>query len=206
MVGIRISQAWLGLYATDVYLASRGTGLSTAVVAGGILVTAGYSILGRGLCVPILGRVSDAFLRRGKSRTPLAIASLAMTVASFQLLSTGPREVWLLWLVAILLGTTVNTFTLIVADASEAYGPEKTGSVSSFMNTVGQLMGATALALSGYLGVGLSAGSSESLNEYRGIWLSGMAGVVALTLSGSGLYYLAVRNRSTTSMAARSAT
>src|SRR5262249_55391414 len=86
MVGIRISQAWLGLYAADVYIATRGVALNAAVVAAGILVTAGYSIIGRGLCVPILGRVSDAFLKRGKSRTTLAIASLAMTVVSFQLL------------------------------------------------------------------------------------------------------------------------
>jgi hypothetical protein len=196
MVGIRISQAWLVLYATDVYISTRGFSLNAAVVAAGVLATVGYSLVGRGLCVPILGRISDAVLKRGKSRTTLAIASLAITVISFQLLSMGPTAIWFLWLVAILLGLTVNSFTLVVADASEAYGPEKTGSVSSFMNTVGQLMGATALAVSGYMGVGLSAGASESLNEYRGIWLSGVAWIVVLTVAGSTLYYVAVRKRS----------
>jgi len=197
MVGIRISQAWLVLYATDVYIATRGFSLNAAVVAAGLLTTIGYWLAGQGLCVAILGRISDALLKRGKSRTTLAIASLAITAVSFQLLSTGPTVIWFLWLSAILLGMTVNSFTLVVADASEAYGPEKTGSVSAFMNTVGQLIGATALAVSGYIGIGLSAGARESLSEYQGIWLSGVAWVVALTLAGSGLYYLTIRNRST---------
>lgn len=196
MVGIRISQAWLGLYAADVYIAARGFSLNAAVVAAGFLATMGYSLLGHGLGVAALGRISDALLKRGISRTMLAIGSLAITVMSFQLLSMGPEAIWFLWLVAIVLGVTVNSFTLVVADASEAYGPERTGSVSSFMNTVGQIMGATALAVSGYIGMGLSAGSTGSLNEYQGIWLSGMAWIVALTVAGSAFYYVAFRNRS----------
>lgn len=98
-------------------------------------------------------------------------------------------------LIAVLLGTVVNSFTLIIAEASETYGSERTGSVSSFMNMVGQLMGASSLAVSGYIGLALSAGEGNSLDEYQGIWLSGMAWIVTLTLLGSLLYHVALKTR-----------
>jgi MFS family permease len=177
----------------DVYISARGFSVNEAVVASALLATLAYSLFGRGVGCPVLGRVSDALLRRGTSRTSLVIASLAITAVSFQLLSMGVTAMWFLWLVAVVLGTTVNAFTLVIAEASEAYGPEKTGSVSSFMNTVGQLIGATALAVSGYIGVGLNPGAKNSLDEYQGIWLSGVAWVVALALLGSLLYYVAQR-------------
>ena len=139
--------------------------------------------------------LSDALLKRGISRTALVIASLAITAASFQVLSMGVTALWFLSVLAVLLGTAVNSFTLVIAEASETYGAERTGSVSSFMNTVGQLSGATALAVSGYIGVALSAGGRNSLDEYQGIWLSGMAWIVSLTLLGILLHYFALKNR-----------
>jgi nitrate/nitrite transporter NarK len=198
MVGIRISQAWFALYVTDVYVQTRGMSLNEAVVTAGLLATVLYSLLGRGLCTPVLGRISDGLLKRGPStslgtgaRGRLVIASLVVTVISFQLMAMGVTSIPVLAMLAVLMGLTVNSFTLVIAEASEFYGAEKTGSVSSFMNMVGQLLGATALAVSGYIGVGLNGGAKDSLADYEGIWLSGIAWIVALTVGGSVAYYFA---------------
>jgi sugar phosphate permease len=205
MVGIRISQAWFALYVTDVYVQTRGMGLNQAVVTSGLLATVLYSLLGRGLCTPVLGRISDAMLKRGRSRASLVIASLVVTVISFQLMAMGVTSIPVLALLAVVMGLTVNSFTLVIAEASEFYGAERTGSVSSFMNTVGQLMGATALAVSGYIGVGLNGGAKDSLDDYQGIWLSGIAWIVALMIAGSVAYYLGVKHRATTESIASTA-
>jgi membrane protein DedA with SNARE-associated domain len=79
---------------------------------------------------------------------------------------------------------------------SETYGSEKTASVFGFINMMGQLAGATVLAVSGYLGIALSTGEHNSLAEYQGIWLAGMTSVLLTTAIGGALY-LAVRHRST---------
>ena len=178
-----------------VYVRTRGMSLNQAVVTSALLATVLYSLLGRGLCTPVLGRISDVLLKHGQSRGALVIASLVVTVISFQLMAMGVTSIPLLALLGVLMGLTVNSFTLVITEASEFYGAEKTGSVSSFMNMVGQLMGATALAVSGYVGVGLNGGAKDSLGDYQGIWLSGIAWIVALTVAGSVAYYLAVKHR-----------
>jgi hypothetical protein len=61
---------------------------------------------------------------------------------------------------------------------------------------LGQIAGATVLAVSGYLGVALSTGERNSLQEYYGIWLAGMASVAAVTAIGA-VMWMALRYRST---------
>ena len=53
-----------------------------------------------------------------------------------------------------------------------------------FLNTVAQLGGASALLLSGYLGIALSSTPGNALAEYRGIWLVGLASCI-VTAGGS---------------------
>jgi hypothetical protein len=40
-----------------------------------------------------------------------------------------------------------------------------------FINMFSQLCGATALAVSGYIGIALNSAPGNPLEEYRGIWL-----------------------------------
>ena len=117
------------------------------------------------------------------------IASLVLTIVLFQLLSTLVTAVWLLVVVAVLLGTAVNCFPLIAAAVSDTYGPQKTASVMGFVNMVAQLVGATSLAASGYLGIALSGPGGNSLDEYQGIWLSGMGAIGLVTALGAGIYF-----------------
>lgn len=188
MVGIRTSQAWIAVYLSDVYASTRGLDLNGAVVAGGMFATLAFSLIGRGLCVPIAGRLSDYLVARGISRIAVVIAWLAVVIVLFQILSLRVTTMWLLAIVAVLLGTSVNCFTLITASVSETYGPERTASVTGVINTCGQLVGATALAVSGYLGVAMAAGDDSSLAEYQGVWLSGMVTVAMTAGLGTAIH------------------
>ena len=57
-----------------------------------------------------------------------------------------------------------------------------------------QLSGATALAVSGYVGISLNAQPGNALAEYRGIWLSAVVGMAVMVLLSIGSY-LALQER-----------
>lgn len=193
IIGVRNAQAWTAVYVTDVYIATRGLDVNTAVVAGGLLVTIAYSLFGRGFGVPLAGRLSDALFKRGWPRMVPVIAWLVLSIVLFQLLSMRVTAIWMLITIAVLLGTSVNCFPLIAAAVSDTYGPRKTASVMGFVNMVAQLAGATSLAASGYLGIALSGGGGNSLSEYQGIWLSGMCAIALLTTLGAGIHVVGRR-------------
>ena len=194
IVAVRNVQAWTAVYVTDVYIATRGLDVNTAVVAGGVLVTIAYSLFGRALGVPLAGRLSDALFTRGWPRMVPVIAWLVLAIVLFQLLSMRVTAIWLLVMIAVLLGTSVNCFPLIAAAVSDTYGPRKTASVMGLVNMVAQFSGATSLAASGYLGIAVSGGGGNSLSEYQGIWLSGMVAIALLTAVGTGIH-VALRHR-----------
>jgi MFS family permease len=195
IIAVRNVQAWTAVYVTDVYIATRALDVNAAVVAGGVLVTISYSLFGRGVGVPLAGKMSDLLMQRGWPRMVPVIGWLLLTIVLFQLLSMRVTGIWLLVVIAVLLGTAVNCFPLIAAAVSETYGPQKTASVMGFVNMVAQLSGATSLAASGYLGIALSGGGGNSLAEYQGIWLSGMAAVAVATALGAGIYVALRRDR-----------
>ncbi len=190
IIGVRNVQAWLAVYVTDVYMTTRGFPINEAVVAGGVLATISYSLFGRGIGVPMAGKVSDMLMRRQLPRMAMVIGLLVLTIVLFQLLSMRITGIWLLVAIAVSLGTSVNCFPLIAASVSETYGTEKTGSVMGFVNMLAQFLGASSLAASGYLGIAMSGGEENSLAEYQGIWLSGMAAIAITTALGTGLYLI----------------
>ena len=49
VIGIRGTQTWMAVYATDVYVSSYGLRLNQAVVSGGLLAFVAYSLVGRGV-------------------------------------------------------------------------------------------------------------------------------------------------------------
>ncbi|OFW02639.1 MAG: hypothetical protein A3I61_11025 [Acidobacteria bacterium RIFCSPLOWO2_02_FULL_68_18] len=195
MVGTRTAQAWISIYMADVYAAAHGYETNAAVVTGGLFATVAYSMIGRGLGVPLAGKVSDVLVRRGISRVAVVIGWLVLTVVLFQLLSMRVTGLWLLAVVAVLAGTAVNCFTLITASVSETYGPDKTASITGFVNMCGQLVGATSLASSGYLGIALRGADTGPLAEYQGVWLSGVLSVSVMTVIGAGIYLTKLKTR-----------
>lgn len=192
VVGIRLTQAWIAVYAADVYISQQGMSLNDAVVGGGLLALLAYSLTGRAIGCPTAGKISDALAKRGVTRTAVTFGWLVLGMVLLQILTMGVTAIWALAIVAALLGTSVNLFSLVPAAISETYGRQRTASLSSFANTMAQLSGATALAVSGYVGISLANQPGNALAEYRGIWLSGLVGMATLTALGLAAY-IAVR-------------
>ena len=188
VVGIRLTQAWIAVYAADVYIFERGMSLNDAVVAGGLLALLAYSLTGRAIGCPLAGNMSDALAARGISRTAVLFLWLIVGMTLLQVLAVGVTSLWAMAVVAALLGTSVNLFSLVPAAISETYGRQRTASLSSFTNMVAQLSGATALAVSGYVGISMNSQPGNALTEYRGIWLSGLAGMGIMTALGFAAY------------------
>jgi MFS family permease len=186
IVAVRIVQPWIAVYAADVYIA-RGLATRDAVLAGGLLAVISYSLLGRGIGCPLAGRAADRALGAGLSRNAVAAGWLVFAFALLGILSYGTTNTWTLGVTAFLLGTAINSFSLVIASIADTYGPARTSSIASFVNMVAQFAGATALALSGRIGMSLSAQAGNSLAEYRGIWLSAMVGVAVMTTIGLAL-------------------
>jgi MFS family permease len=188
IIAIRILPPWLQLYATDIYI-SRGMPVKQAAIAGGVLTT--VYLAGRLVGVPICGFVSDRLSARGVSRNSLAIGFLLLTAVLFQLMPLGINSTPALGVIACLMGISINMYPLVTTAVSESFGAEKTSSVMGFLNTFAQLSGATALAISGYLGIALSSAPGNALEEYRGIWLVGIVGCVLTAITGALLPFLA---------------
>ena len=188
IVGIRGTQTWMAVYAADVYIARYGMSLNQAVVAGGLLALGAYSLLGRAVGCPLAGKLSDVLARRGISRTVVLIGWLLAGIVLLLILSAGVSTVWSLVLIAALLGMSVNLFSLVPAAISETYGPLRTASIASFTNTLGQLAGASVLAVSGYVGISLNSQPGNALADYRGIWLSGMVGMAMMATLAIACY------------------
>ena len=189
IIALRILPPWLPIFAADIYI-SQGMSLNEAVVAGGLLST--VYLGGRVLGVPAAGFVSDRLIGR-VSRKTMATVFLFLNVGLLQLLSMGVTSTWVLASIACLMGMTINLYPLITTAVSETFGPAKTSSVMGFINTWAQLCGATALASSGFIGIALNTGAGNSLEEYRGIWLVGMAGCLLTAGLGVILSYVVWR-------------
>jgi MFS family permease len=183
IMAVRIVQPWIAVYAADLYIA-HGLRTSEAVLKGGLLAVVAYSLLGRGVGCPLGVRLADAARARGISRMAISIGWLVVALAVLGVLAVGTTSMWLVGALAFLVGTAINSFSLVTASIADTYGPQRTASVVSFVNMVAQFAGATGLGVSGYAGISLSAQAGNAVAEYRGIWLSAMAGVALMTAVG----------------------
>jgi hypothetical protein len=132
-------------------------------------------------------------LTRGISRNALAIGFLLLSAVLFQVMPVGIRSAVALGWIAFIMGISINMYPLITTAVSEAFGSQRTSSVMGVLNTVAQLSGATALLISGYLGIALSSAPGNALEEYRGIWLVGTVGCIGTALLGVCLSRFALR-------------
>jgi MFS family permease len=181
IISIRILPPWLPIYAADIYI-SRGMPLQKAVIAAGILST--MYLAGRLVGPPLIGFLSDRLTAKGISRNSLAIGCLLLTAVLFQFMPLGIRSTPTLGVIAFLMGIAINMYPLVTAAVSETFGSHRTSSVMGFLSMVSQLAGASALLLSGYLGIALSSTPGNALAEYRGIWLVGVAGSLGTAMLG----------------------
>ena len=146
-------------------------------------------LAGRLVGVPLCGFVSDRLTRRGISRNSLAIGFLLLTAFLFRLMPLGIGSTAVLGGIAFLMGISINMYPLVTTAVSETFGAQKTSSIMGFLNTLAQLSGATALLISGYLGIALNSAPGNTLEEYRGIWLVGIVGCVCNSSRGNRVFY-----------------
>src|SRR5262249_58216692 len=95
--------------------------------------------------------------------------------------------------IAFVMGISINMYPLITTAVSETFGSNRTSSMMGFLNTFAQLSGATALFISGYLGIALNSAPGNTLEEYRGIWLVGIVGCIGTAFAGILLSRVASR-------------
>jgi len=181
IIALRILPVWLPIYAADIYI-SRGMPLARAVISAGVLST--LYLAGRLTGGPLLGFASDRLMLRGVSRKSLALGCLILSAVLFEMMPIGIRSTAALAVIAFLMGISINMYPLITTAVSETFGSNRTSSVMGFVNTFAQLSGATALLISGYLGIALSATPGNAIEEYRGIWLVGLVGCVGAGVLG----------------------
>jgi MFS family permease len=182
IIAIRILPPWLPIYAADIYI-SRGLPVNQAVLTAGVLTT--LYLAGRLVGVPLCGFASDRLVTHGISRNALAIGFLLLTAILFQLMPFGINSVAILGTISFLMGVSINMYPLVTTAVSETFGAEKTSAVMGFLNMLAQLSGATALLISGYLGIALNSVPGNTLTEYRGIWLVGIVGCVITAVVGA---------------------
>ena len=187
IISLRILPPWLPTYAADIYI-SRGMTLGNAVIAATALSS--LYLTGRLFGGPLIGFASDRLLARGISRSSLAIGFVLFSAVLFQIMPIGIRSTAVLGAIAFVMGISINMYPLITTAVSETFGPQRTSSVMGFVNMVAQLSGATALLISGYLGIALNSAPGNTLEEYRGIWLVGIIGCVGAAVGGMGLLKL----------------
>ena len=190
IIALRVLPPWLAIYAADIYI-SRGMPLEKAVLSAAALTT--LYLAGRLVGVPLCGFVSDRLMTRGISRNALAIGFLLLTAVLFQLMPMGINSTTVLAVIAFFMGISINMYPLVTTAVSESFGAQKTSSVMGFLNTFAQLSGATALLISGYLGIALNSAPGNTLEEYRGIWLVGIVGCVIAAFGGIAISLVSAR-------------
>ena len=182
IIVLRLVSGWLVIFAADVSWHTWGHDRENAVMMGGMIGL--LYTLGHVAGSPVVGRFSDRLLGRGVNR--IAIATLGLGVSGFMIgfLTLASLSPWILGSVALLLGITLHAFPVLNAVVAERWGIEKTGVSLGWINMMGQLAGAMALLVSGYVGMALSADINSPLSEFTGIWYLAMACCAVGTLCG----------------------
>ena len=168
LIALRLVPGWLTIYASELYEVEWGFLRVEAVIAGGVIGTV-YTV-GHVFGSPILGKISDYLIGRGVGRLASAAVMLGLGSISVMGLTLSLPSPWLLGGVALVMGVTLHAFPIVNAAVSDLWGERRTGQSLGWINMVGQLAGAVALSISGYLGEVWGSGSATPAMGYAGIW------------------------------------
>jgi sugar phosphate permease len=176
IIALRLVPGWLTIFASEWYRVEQGYNQTDAVIAGGVIGTV-YTV-GHVAGSPFLGKMSDRLLAFGVSRFQCAAVVLGLGAISVSCLTLPMGSSWMLGGVALLLGVTLHAFPIVNAAVSDRWGGHRTGHALGWINMVGQLAGAVALSVSGYVGMAWASGSMGTVAEYAGIWYLAAAACV----------------------------
>lgn len=173
IVCLRLIPGWLPLYAATYYIQTAGMSKAEAMVAGGIMATA--STAGRIVGAPVLSKLSDYLLERHNVPRMIFVSAIQITlfICLYILTVAVPGPIFLAVL-SFVIGTLISMFTLTYAAVAEIWSIKAGGALMGMINTIGQFIGATALALSGFMAAKFSIAGGAYNVEYRGIWYLAM--------------------------------
>jgi sugar phosphate permease len=189
VIALRLVPAWLVIFASDVSHYEWGYERDTAVMIGGLIGT--FYAIGHIAGSPLVGRLSDGLLTIGINRMTLSTIGIGIGGVAIGLLTVPLSSAWMLGGIAVILGVSLHTFPVINAMVAERWGTHQTGRSLGWINMFGQLAGAVALSVSGFVGLGFSSDSYTPMSEYTGIWylataccaVGGICGWIASHLS-----------------------
>ena len=182
IIALRLVPGWLTIFSSEWYRVEQGYAQADAVIAGGVIGTV-YTI-GHVAGSPLLGKLSDQLLVHGVSRFLCATVVLGLGALSVSCLTFPLGSPWILGIVALLLGVTLHAFPILNAAVADRWGDYRTGHSLGWINMMGQLAGAIALSVSGYVGIAWASGATGTIVGYAGIWY--LAAVACLFGAGCG--------------------
>lgn len=168
IIALRLVPGWLTIFSNDAYRIQSGYSPSEAMIAGGIIGT--IYTFGHIAGSPLLGSMSDGLAQHGHHRLLFASGILGLGAIGIFLLTLPLSSGWMLGILAFILGVALHAFPVINAAVTDRWGIHHTGERLGWINMVGQLAGAFALSISGYVGIALSNEPGNPLGEYTGIW------------------------------------
>jgi MFS family permease len=169
----------------------EGMPMGQAMVAGGAMAT--LYVMGRVVGTPLVGKLSDILLKRlNTPRSVVMMGGLLGIAAMFYAYTTPIGSAVWLGVLAFYSGIVVNIFPLVNASAAEIWSIRTAGFSMGIINTVGQLAGALALSVSGYMAVKYSVKGGAFYTEFLGIWY---LGIITSLLAASAALYVIYREK-----------
>ena len=188
-VCLRLIPSWLPLYAATFYEQIAQMSKAEAMIAGGAM--ASLYVAGRITGPPFIGKLSDWLLTKyDVPRAAILVVSFSITLVCVFFLTTQFSSPVLLGIVAYILGVSINLLSILNTVIAETWSIKTSGTLNGVVNTITQLIGATALSYSGYMAVKFAVKGGGFNLEYQGIWFLVMGSVVIAILSSLfTLYY-----------------
>lgn len=201
IVSLRLVPGWLAIYAAAFYIQTAAMSKAEAMVAGGVMATA--CVAGRIIGSPVLAKLCDFFLIKHKVPRMIFICIIhAVLIICLFVLTIAVPNAAVLGVLSFILGALINSYTLTYAAVTEIWSIKTGGALMGVVNMIGQFIGATALALSGFMAAKFSVAGGGYNIEYRGIWyLAMICCAVSLCTSLFGVYRerKAIRDRESAS-------
>lgn len=173
IVSLRLVPGWLAIYAAKYYVETAQMSVAESMVAGGVM--ASVCVAGRIIGSPVLSKLSDMLLLKYKfPRMSFVMATQVVLLFCLFALTVKIPHVAFMALLSFILGALINCYTLTYAAVAEIWSIKAGGALMGVVNMIGQLIGATALAMSGFMAANFSVVHGGYHLEYRGIWYLGM--------------------------------
>lgn len=192
IMACRLFPGWMPMYGASYYMQTKGMSKAGAAVAAGVILSC--YIAGRLIGTTIVAKLCDYMLKR--YGTPRSVFTLAMLIGCFLVFYAFTFQMAseiILGILAFLAGTFCNAYSSINAACAEIWSIRTAGFNNGIVNTVGQLTGATALAMSGYWAVKYADKAGGYASEFAGVWYLGM--IISAIAALCALYVLYVEKK-----------